>query len=165
MNKKGGYELADLAGFILIFITTIIFGFILIQFTPEKSIEILDAEHGNYIARETLLKFLDYEMSTEKGNVKIIDMVDYCIENIDKKCWNIFPQFLTKYALIIHKNKKFVSLSTNVDEVRVTLNGEEADKIIKGIKETHDYQSYFVLLNNFNGDKIRIMLELFSENE
>ena len=57
--------MADLAGFILIFVAVIIFGYIFIQAAPQSRIEILAPEHGNYFTKQSLLDFLSYEIKVE----------------------------------------------------------------------------------------------------
>ena len=80
-NKKGQIELADLAGFILIFVSVILFGYIFVRAAPTARIEFLGAENTDFLVEKDLIDFLSYEKIYDKI---ILNDFDYVEEKFEK---------------------------------------------------------------------------------
>ncbi len=153
MNKKAQIELADLAGFILIFVAIIIFGYIFIELSPKAHIEILNDE-SPYITKYELLSFLDYETEGKS----MADLISLAVENndfvkLDKNVLNYFTNS-PGYLLIIYKNSEFFSYYTNMD-----LNEDFVRTMIYG-KTDFEFDVHSLVLNNFYKDDIRVELNM-----
>lgn len=153
MNKKGMFELAELGGFVLILITTIIFGFIFVQLSPKARIEVLDVEY-NYLARYSLLDFLKYnENERNMADSVILAVKQNNFSYIDKKSSELLNSG-PYYCLVIIKNNKIVHYNTNIKSseampVVLTESGIETKTT-----EGYVYRIYNVDLGNFYGDNI-----------
>ena len=102
MNKKGSYELADLAGFILIFIAIVIFGFIFVKFSPESNFELIENERGNYLVKADLLDYLCHNINGET----IADLiVEGKLDLVEKKTKELLGKDRVSYWITISKGK------------------------------------------------------------
>ncbi len=108
MNKKGLMELADLGGFILIFIVTIVLGVIFVNLSPNSTIKIMDEQYSDYLTRYTLLDFLSHE----ENGINTADEIVLAVKNNNfDKLINRNREILdpgASYSLTIFKDDKVV---------------------------------------------------------
>ena len=162
MNKKGQIEMADLAGFILILVSVIIFGYIFIKAAPQEQIEILAPERGNYLTKQTLLDFLSHEIEFENKKYLVSDLLVKGLEgkeyeSIKKLTNNLFG---VHYFITIFEDNKLVFFNTALEEVEDVTNNEKANEILKELERKYEFDSYILNLENFYDSEISIKLDL-----
>ena len=143
MSKKGQVELADLAGFILIFIGVIIFGYLFLRLSPKSSIEMYDVGVGDSFLKHDLLKYLQY---TSEGK-NTADIIFLAMKNNDfskLEEWN---------------NKIFGGC------YRLKLQSKGFEKIIENIPLTCDtdeefFVQHLIVLTNFEKEPVYVQLYL-----
>jgi hypothetical protein len=105
MNKKGSYELASLAGFILIFLAVIIFGYIFVALTPESNLKLIENEKSNYLVKYDLFNYLNYEVDGET----IADLiVDEKFDLVESRTEELLGKNKVNYWITISREDKKV---------------------------------------------------------
>jgi len=147
MNKKGQIELADLAGFILIFIAVIIFGYIFLRLSPKSNIELLKDDYHDYSAKLELLEYLEYEIDGRNiADWVVLGAKNDDLNGVDKKNKKYFDGRYGGYDLTIQRGKVLLKerYNTNWFEIR-------------GLKETF----FSMFLENPFGEDIYITLSYY----
>lgn len=159
MNKKGQMELADLAGFILIFITTIVLGIVFVNLSPKANIEIMDAEYGNYLAKYAMLDFLGNEENGKNmADLAVLSVKNNNFDYLHKKVREVFDKG-ANYVFVVYSDDKIVYFTTNVQSQE----GNIAEFISPKYK--YNYDVFNMNLENLYENKIRAELYLLKSAE
>ena len=140
--------MSDLAGFILIFISVIIFGLIYSRGATTTRIELLESETTGFLVENDLIDFLSYE---ENGRTIfdriILDDIDY----VYKKSKEIFPcDDRVNRWILIYKNGNLdreISCSYHLDKpekMRYVVRKDSGEGIV--VELTTLYNPYWVEL-------------------
>lgn len=161
MNKKGQIELADLGGFVLIFIISIVLGVIFVNLNPKAHIEVLDTEYGNYLAKYVLLDFLGHEENGRNTADEIVLAVKTNnFDNLDKITHKILDAG-TGYILTVSNDGGVVYYNNTNIQSQEHLTRE----VIIIPKPELKYDIFNINLANYYDEKIRVKLYLLKGAE
>lgn len=144
MNKKGQIEMADLAGFILISLTVIIFG-ALLKLDPESKIEVYSARE-NYFVKYELLDYLNSEIDGK-------NIADWIVLSVKNENLNLIEEKSKKilkgpcYKLLIKKGNKILK---EINNFVGTCKAEMKENKVE----------YVTLIKNYFGEDIMVELNL-----